>query len=102
MQEGVVESLKMLARYNLTFDVVGIIPEHIETVLKVAEKVPELRMVFDHINQPPIATQEKFGRWGHLMKQAAKHPNLYIKISGLGTASKKSYWLVCKRYKTLR
>ena len=44
-------------------------------------------MVFDHLNWPPISTKEKFGEWGGLMKIAARHKNLYAKISGLGTAS---------------
>jgi L-fuconolactonase len=87
LQDKVIESLKILAQYNLPYDVVGILPGHIETALKVAELVPGLRMVFDHINQPPIATKEKFGRWGELMKIAAQQPNFYAKISGLGTAS---------------
>ncbi|MDB5193633.1 MAG: amidohydrolase family protein [Segetibacter sp.] len=88
LQAEVIESLKLLAGHNLSFDLVGILPQHIETALKVASKVPGLRMVFDHINQPPIATREKFGVWGTLMSEAAQHPNFFIKISGLGTASK--------------
>ena len=44
-------------------------------------------MVFDHLSQPPIATNEKFGSWGELMKEASQHKNFYAKISGLGTAS---------------
>jgi L-fuconolactonase len=43
--------------------------------------------VFDHLSQPPIATKEKFGKWGELMKAASEHKNFYAKISGLGTAS---------------
>jgi L-fuconolactonase len=39
------------------------------------------------LSQPPIATKDKFGRWGELMKTAAGHENFYAKISGLGTAS---------------
>jgi L-fuconolactonase len=44
-------------------------------------------MVFDHLNQPPISTNERFGKWGQLMSVAANHKNFYAKISGLGTAS---------------
>lgn len=86
LQEKVIESLKLLVQYNLPYDVVGVIPAHIETAIKVAEKVPGLKMVFDHLNQPPIATK-KFGQWGDLMKEAASHQNFHAKISGLGTAS---------------
>ena len=87
LQPAVIESLKLLAGYNIPYDVVGILPEHIETVLELNEKIPELRIVFDHLNWPPISSGEKFGKWGHLMKVAAQHKNLYAKISGLGTAS---------------
>jgi L-fuconolactonase len=87
LQPPVIESLKLLAKNNIPYDVVGILSSHIETVLKVAELVPGLKMVFDHLNAPPIATKEKFGKWGELMAEAAKNKNLYAKISGLGTAS---------------
>lgn len=89
LQPAVIDSLKILAEHDIPYDVVGVLPAHIETALEVAEKVPGLRMVFDHLNQPPIATKERFGIWGELMKEAAKHKNLYAKISGLGTASGK-------------
>jgi L-fuconolactonase len=87
LQPPVIESLKLLAKNNIPYDIVGILPGHIETILKVAGLVPGLRMVFDHLNAPPIATKEKFGKWGELMSEAAKNKNLYAKISGLGTAS---------------
>ena len=88
LQGTVIESLKLLAKYHIPFDVVGILPAHIETALVVADKVPELKMIFDHLNQPPISTKEKFGKWGELMKAAAGNKNFYAKISGLGTTTK--------------
>jgi L-fuconolactonase len=92
LQKESLESLQILSDYHLPYDFVGILNEHIETALAVAEKVPSLKIVFDHLNQPPIAAKEKFGRWGELMKEAAKSPNFYAKISGLGTTSKNPEW----------
>ncbi|HUS00389.1 MAG TPA: amidohydrolase family protein, partial [Chitinophagaceae bacterium] len=92
LQNEVIESLDMLAAKDLTYDVVGILPSHITTAMEVAKKVPGLKMVFDHLNQPPIATKEKFDVWGELMAEAAKHKNFYVKISGLGTTTKKQDW----------
>ena len=66
---------------------VGILPAHIETVLKVADKIPELKMIFDHLNQLPVTTKEKFGQWGNLIKVAAGNKKIYAKISGLGTTT---------------
>lgn len=85
LQPSVIESLKLLAKNNIPYDVVGVLPAHIETVLQVASKVPGLRMIFDHLNAPPISSGERFGKWGVLMKEAAKNKNLFAKISGLGT-----------------
>lgn len=93
LQPSVIESLHILARYNIVYDIVGVKPEHIETALLVAAQVPELPMIFDHLNQPPIATKERYGRWGELMKEAAKHPDFHVKISGLGvTAQQGDAW----------
>lgn len=78
LREPVLESLGLLASRDIPYDVVGIIPEHIETALEVAERWPDLRMVFDHLNQP------QKGVWEELMKEAAKHKNFFVKISGLG------------------
>lgn len=87
LQPSVISSLKVLAKKNIPYDVVAVIPQHIETALEVAHKIPELKMVFDHLSQPPIKTKERFGVWGDLMKAASGHKNFYAKISGLGTAS---------------
>jgi L-fuconolactonase len=87
LQPAVINSLKILAEKNIPFDVVAVLPQHIETALEVAYKIPELKMVFDHLSQPPVKTKEKFGVWGELMRTAARHKNFYAKISGLGTTS---------------
>ncbi|HUS01120.1 MAG TPA: amidohydrolase family protein [Chitinophagaceae bacterium] len=92
LQAEVIDSLKVLAAKDITYDVVGILPSHITTALEVANKIPGLKMVFDHLNQPPIFAKEKFGVWGELMREAAKHKNFYVKISGLGTTTKKRDW----------
>ena len=90
LQDGVVESLRLLVERDLPYDLVGVAPVHIRTALELADRLPGLRMVFDHLNQPPIAVKEKYGEWGELMKEAAGHRNFYMKISGLGTASQQS------------
>ncbi len=87
LQPAVIESLKILAARKIPYDLVGVLPEHIETAMAVAEQVPDLIIVLDHLNQPPVATKEKFGRWGELLQAAAANPRFYAKISGLGTTS---------------
>jgi len=91
LQDTVLESLGLLAKYDIPYDLVGVLPAHIDTALEVAEKHPTLRMVFDHFNQPPIDRADN--SWEQKMKTAASHANFYVKLSGLGTAAHKgSEW----------
>lgn len=90
LQDEVMASLSLLVRHNLPYDIVGILPAHIQTALELAAKLPELRMVFDHLNQPTISKHQKSGAWGELMSEASKHTNFFAKISGLGTATANS------------
>lgn len=89
LQEPVLESLGLLAGCGIPYDVVGIHAAHLRTALRVAYRYPALRMVLDHLNQPPFGAPEKAQEWRRLMTEAASHPNLYVKISGLGTAAAK-------------
>jgi L-fuconolactonase len=85
LQPAVIESLGILADHGVPFDVVGVKIEHIKAAIQVAKQIPHLKMVFDHLNHPPIATSEQFGVWGEAIAEAAAMPNFYAKISGLGT-----------------
>ena len=85
LQPAVIKSLEILADDGVPFDIVGVKIEHIKAAIQVAKQIPHLKMVFDHLNHPPIATSEQFGAWGEAISEAAAMPNFYAKISGLGT-----------------
>ncbi|HUC79329.1 MAG TPA: amidohydrolase family protein [Flavisolibacter sp.] len=87
LQPAVLQSLQLLADAGIPYDVVGVLPAHLETVLQVLNKVPALTIVLDHLNQPPIQQGERFGRWGKLITEIAAYPKAYGKISGLGTTT---------------
>lgn len=92
LQDTVIESLKMLAAQGLTYDVVGVNAAHLQTAIAVATRVPGLKIVLDHLNQPPVSSGERFGEWGVLLKAASQHKNMYAKISGLGTTAGSESW----------
>ncbi len=86
LKPEVMESLAILETHDIPFDLVGTKLAHIETALKLANQLPNLRMVFDHLNQPPANDTEAYHQWKTLMIEAAQHPHFFAKISGLGTA----------------
>lgn len=85
------ESLKLLASQDLTFDVVSVLPRHLEHLPTIAGKVPSLKIVIDHLSKPPIK-DGGWQPWADLLAQAAEHPNVYAKISGLNTAADWENW----------
>jgi len=93
LQNEVLESLQLIADYNLTYDVVGVLDEHLKCAITVAEKIPSLKLVLDHMNHPPIGKNLQSTNWYHLMKEAAQYKNIYVKISGLGLCvEQKEQW----------
>ena len=89
----VIEGLKILAGYGLSFDVAASYPRHLKHVPALAEQVPELKLVIDHLGYPPIKARE-MGQWAAQLAAAAQYPNVYAKLSGLTTAADWETWTV--------
>jgi len=86
IRPDVLDGLGALAAHGLAFDYVGILPRHLEHVPLIAQHIPELRIVIDHLGKPPIAARE-FEPWSSLLARAAEMPNVFAKLSGLDTGS---------------
>ncbi|WP_255948256.1 amidohydrolase family protein [Streptomyces odontomachi] len=83
-----------VARRGLVWDVVPITPQQTRQVLRLAETVPELRVVVDHLGRPPI---ESLGwePWASHLRQLAGCPNVAVKVSvGIDALTAWSGWQV--------
>ena len=87
----VIEGLKLFEERNLLFEVVAVFPNHLRLLPALAEKLPNLTLVIDHLAKPPIAAKE-MGDWADQLAAAAEHPNVYAKVSGLNTAADWGTW----------
>ncbi|GGD29946.1 metal-dependent hydrolase [Microbacterium faecale] len=76
------EGLGILERAGLTFDLVSVLPRHLELVPIISERHPDLRIVIDHLSKPPIGAEER-EPWWSLIGAAAENPNVFGKVSGL-------------------
>ena len=90
LQEDVISGLKDVASFNLTYDVL-IVPRHMKSVPILAEKIPNLRMVIDHIAKPFIKNNS-MSPWDSEMSEIAKIPTAYCKISGMVTEANVHDW----------
>lgn len=91
VQPKVIEGLKILADYGMSFDVVAVFPNNLKHVPTLAEKVPNLTLIIDHLAKPPIKDKQ-MGAWADQMAAAAQYPNVYAKVSGLNTAADWANW----------
>ncbi|NLE80273.1 MAG: amidohydrolase family protein [Rhodococcus sp.] len=89
LQPEVGEGLALLAEAGLTFDVVAVLPRHLEIVPLIAQAHPGLKLVIDHLAKPPIGLEDR-EPWWSLIAEAAAHPNVHAKVSGLYSPAEES------------
>jgi L-fuconolactonase len=90
VRPDVLRGLKELARRGLRYDLL-VKPREWKYILQVAEAVPDLPMVIDHIAKPNIAARQ-FDDWVAAMKVAASIPRMHIKLSGMVTEADPANW----------
>jgi len=84
------EGARELAARGLSFD--ACVRHHLITdVTALAEAVPGLRIVLDHLGKPAIGTEEDplppSPEWLRDLRALAAHPNVFVKLSGLPAES---------------
>ncbi|GAB3535059.1 amidohydrolase family protein [Arthrobacter tecti] len=82
LRPNVDEGLGVLERANVPFDIVSVLPRHLEIVPILSERHPDLRMVIDHLSKPPLG-QDTREPWWSLIERAAENPLVHAKVSGL-------------------
>ena len=90
LREDVIAGLRELARRKIPYDLL-LRPVHLPLVPRVAELVPGLDMVIDHIAKPPIAKHRIEG-WAEGMEAAAAIPQVCCKLSGMITEADRDSW----------
>ncbi|MFI7421870.1 amidohydrolase family protein [Nonomuraea sp. NPDC049684] len=93
VRDEVLESLGLLAAAGLTFDVVSLLPRHLDHVVTLAGRHPSLKIVVDHLSKPRIRDRE-WEPWAGGLARAAAFPNVYAKVSGLVTEADHRNWTV--------
>ena len=76
------ESLRRVAAAGLPFDIPDAFPRHLAQTARLAEDVPELVVVVDHLAKPPLGRPE-MRQWRAQLARVAAAPNTVAKVSGL-------------------
>ena len=83
------DDLARLAQKDLELDLL-VQTAHLPTVARLASELPDLRLIINHVavvlidgNPPDLA-------WVEGMSNAAEHPNVYCKVSGLASSTRQT------------
>ncbi|XP_070531646.1 L-fucono-1,5-lactonase-like isoform X2 [Ptychodera flava] len=92
------KSLSIIQDKGLTFDLLIRPPLTSRLVPKLARDFPQLKFIIDHIGKPNIKDGDidkpdfNIHEWKEDMRNAAKYPNVYCKLSGLVTEADLNKW----------
>lgn len=81
------ESLQLLASHGVPFDVPDAWPRHLAATAELAEALPALTVVVDHLAKPPLGRAD-LARWEAQLRRVAAAPNTVAKVSGLHLAGR--------------
>ncbi|ADB32643.1 amidohydrolase 2 [Kribbella flavida DSM 17836] len=93
-----VELFRELAAAGISWDVVPVTAEQTKAVLGLADAVPELRIVVDHLGRPPIDTGG-WEPWAGQVRQLAECRQVAMKVSlGIDLLTELRQWPDLERY----
>jgi len=90
LRPNVLNGLRELERRKVPYDLL-LRPQHLPVAIELVSKVPNLKMVVDHISKPLIAKRQMAG-WEENIAALSKSPNVYVKISGMITEAEWKTW----------
>ena len=77
-----IADLKLLAGAGLVMDTANPDPALIETVVRLTDRVPQLRVVLDHLPQcTPPSDAAGLAAYDANLRELGKRPNVYVKLS---------------------
>lgn len=88
--------VRKLAEFNYTYDLL-VYHRQLPAALQFLDQVPDQKIVIDHCAKPDIR-HKHIADWKRDMQAAARHPNLYCKLSGLFTEAAWKEWSAADFY----
>ena len=84
------ENLRLLSRHDLSYDLL-VYQNQMESLVRFVDKLPDNRLMLDHIGKPDIKNNS-IRQWKQHLKILAAHPGVYCKLSGMITEADHSSW----------
>lgn len=85
-----ISGIKKLNAFNLTYDLL-IYHDQLDSLLRFTDRFPDQKFILDHCGKPDIKNKN-IKNWKTGIRNLAKNPNIYCKVSGLVTEADWKHW----------
>ena len=92
VRDDVLRGLLVLEAHGVPFDLLFYV-KHLRHAATLAGRLPDLPMVIDHLAKPQIKAH-RTDEWLRHFQEAARHPNVFCKLSGMVTEADWGHWKV--------
>ncbi len=82
--------IRELKRYGLAYDLL-VFERHLPQTIRFVDKHPDQIFVVDHLAKPRVKARE-LSPWRENIRELARRPNVYCKVSGLITEADQQKW----------
>jgi L-fuconolactonase len=82
--------ISALEEFDLAYDIL-IYPKHLRVAVEFVQRFPRQRFVLDHLAKPPIKNRS-IHPWEAGMRELARFPNVFCKLSGMVTEADWQSW----------
>jgi L-fuconolactonase len=90
LREDFNRGIRELKRFNLAYDIL-IFERHLPQTIKFVDLHPNQVFILDHIAKPRIK-DGSFEPWNKNLRELARRPNVYCKVSGMVTEAEFKTW----------
>ena len=90
LRNDVIRGLRTLSKHDIPYDLL-LRPSHLKHIPELADQVPDLRMVVNHLAKPFIAKGE-IEPWKTDLERVATIPQICCKVSGMITEADHKNW----------
>jgi L-fuconolactonase len=90
LSEGFIEGVNLLGRFGMHFEI-NVNHTQMDIVRAFVKRIPDVPMILDHCGKPGIA-EGAIAQYRADVKELARHPNLWIKLSDLPVEADHQRW----------
>jgi L-fuconolactonase len=90
LQEDFQRGIRELKRYGLAYDLL-IFERHLPQTIRFVDRHPDQVFIVDHLAKPRVKARE-LSPWRENIRDLARRPNVYCKVSGLITEADQQRW----------